>query len=66
MPEITEEDAMNIVRDYYSQDMKPDSESVIRIVAILSKLGIAGLVIYAFDQGVRASEASHQGSMKGG
>jgi len=53
-PEINEQDAIRLAVEYYEKRF-PFKDAV-RIVAILSKIDIAGLIIYAFNQ----DRAEHQ------
>jgi len=55
MPEIDESDALKIAREYYTKTYgKPEDAE--RVVARLKFADIAGLVIYAYNQGVSDKE----------
>ena len=56
---LNEQDALEIVKRYYSRGMNPDSKSVEQLVAILIKIDIAGLVIYAFNAGVASQKGEN-------
>ena len=50
MPALTEKDALRIAREYYGKTFT--QADAVRIVAILIKVGIAGLIQYAYEEGV--------------
>ena len=49
-PELTEEDAINMIIKYYGK--KFDTENINTLLALLIKIDIPGLVAYAFNAGV--------------
>lgn len=52
MPELTRADAVKLIFEYYNQRFKP--EDAVKVVVLLGKIDIDGLVIYAFNAGVSA------------
>ena len=56
MPELTDEDAIRLAVEYYSKKFRP--EDAVRIVALLSKVDVAGLIQFAFEQGVQNERGS--------
>jgi len=54
MPELTEQDALQIAWDYYKRKFPP--KDVSHIIATLVNVDIVGLITYAFNAGVRDAE----------
>lgn len=55
MPELTEQDANNLAIEYYRK--KYGALGVAKLLLILAKVDISGLIIFAFNRGVKGSEA---------
>ena len=55
MAELDHDDAIRMAVDYYEK-LYPtlDIKHVFRLVSLLAKCNIAGLIIYAFEQGVNS------------
>ena len=64
MPELTDENAIRLAIDYYEKQRGFRFEDTVRLVGILAKAGIVGLIQHAFSQGGIATNAEHISSMK--
>ena len=55
-PELTEQDALRIVKEFYIWGKSLPDKYADNLINILAKCDIAGLVQYAFAQGVLAQK----------
>ena len=56
MPEIREPDALRIAREFYN-GKKYSPEDIRRVLAILQRVAVLELIIYAYNAGVSDAEA---------
>lgn len=59
MPEINDEGAIKLALEYYCKFTSLNAE---KVVDILGRLDITGLLIYIYDQAVRDTEAEENGA----
>ena len=64
MPELTDDDAITMAVEYYEQERGFLFSDAVRLVSILTKAGIVGLIQHAFNAGAIATNAEHISSMK--
>ena len=64
MPELTDDAAIRLAVDYYHKQRGFQFKDAVRLVSIMAKAGIVGLIQHAVNHSGYATNAGHIGSMK--